>query len=110
MNLTFAEKRLTQLCIALRGVGLPAHEITFFSGDEDDISRDVDLFSFQIPAQETGQYGVRMDGVGVMTVVAFEEGSETIDIRKVSSISQAVDILTSYAQNALNFHLMRAAA
>lgn len=110
MNLTFAEKRLTQLCVALRGVGLPASDISFFSGDEDDIEHDVDLFSFRIPIQDTGQYGVRMDGIGVMTVVAFEENTSVTDIRKVSSISQAVDILISFAQNALNTHLMRAAA
>lgn len=110
MNLTFAEKRLTQLCVALKGVGLPAHEISFFSGDEDDIDRHVDLFSFRIPSQVSGQYGVKMDGIGIMSVVAFEEDSNPVVIRKVTSVSQAVDILMSFAQNALNIHLMRAAA
>ena len=110
MNLTFAEKRLTQLCVALKGVGLLAHEISFFSGDDDDIERHVDLFSFQIPLQKSGQYGVKMDGIGIMTVEAFEEDSDPVVIRKVTSVSQAVDILMSFAQNALSIHLMRAAA
>lgn len=110
MNLTFAEKRLTQLCVALKGVGLPAQDISFFSGDEDDIERHVDLFSFRIPYQESGQYGVTMDGIGIMSVVAFEADSIPVVIRKVTSVSQAVDILMSFAQNALNIHLMRAAA
>jgi hypothetical protein len=109
MNLTFAEKRLTQLCVALKGVGLPAQEISFYSGDEDDIDRHVELFSFRIPGQVTGQYGVRMDGLGIMTVVCFDAGT-TVTIRKVTSVNQAVDILRSFAQNALNVHLMRSAA
>lgn len=110
MNLTFAEKRLTQLCVALKGAGLPAHSISFFSGDEDEIERDVDLFSFKIPIQETGQYGVSMDGLGIMSVVAIEEGAPPVPVRKVTSVAQAVDILRSFAENALNIHLMRAAA
>lgn len=110
MNLTFAEKRLTQLCTALKAVGLPPNSISFFSDDEDDIERDVDLFSLRIPDQVAGQYGVRMDGMGIMTVVALEPDLPPIAIRKVTSVSQAVDILMSFAQNELNIHLMRAAA
>lgn len=110
MNLTFAEKRLTQLCSALLGVGLPAQEISFFTGDEEDIKRDVELFSFSIPHQVTGQYGVQMNGIGIMAVVALEEEGEPLVIKKVGSVNQAVDILMSLAQNALSTHLMRAPA
>lgn len=112
MNLEFAERRLSQLTEALAGVGLPAHAVHLFSGDPGGISRDVELFRLKIPHTSTGQYGIRMDGLGIMTIVGIENGddSSAIPIRRVTSISQVVDILYAFAQNELNYHLMGAAA
>jgi hypothetical protein len=110
MNIKFAEKRLALLCAALEGVGLPIASLETFSGGEDEICRDIDLFNLKIPDQESGQYGVRMCGLGIMTIIGHEPGGDPIDIRKVTSVNQVVDILLSFAQNELNSHLMRAAA
>jgi hypothetical protein len=110
MNSKFAEKRLAHLCQALSGVGLPAHSLVTFMGEEDEISRDVDLFNLKIPNQESGQYGVRMNGLGIMWIVGHEPGADPVDIRKVTSVNQIVDILLSFAQNTLSIHLMRAVA
>jgi hypothetical protein len=110
MNSKFAEKRLAHLCQALAGVGLPVHSLFTYTGEEDEISRDVDLFNLKIPYQESGQYGVRMNGLGIMTIVGHEPGADPVDIRKATSVNQVVDILCSFAQNKLNIHLMRAVA
>ena len=110
MNIKFAEKRLALLCAALEGVGLPIQSMKTFSGDPDEFSRDFELFSLKIPDQVGGQYGVRMCGLGIMTIFGQEEGCPSVNIRRVTSVNQVVDILLSFAQNELNSHLMRAAA
>jgi hypothetical protein len=109
MNLEFAKKRLALLCAALAGADLPIQSVEMFPGGNDEISRDVDLFNLKIPVQEGGQYGVRMCGLGMMNIFGQEDGCEPVHIRKVTSVNQVVDILQSFAQNELNFHLVRAA-
>ncbi len=109
MNLKFAMRRLGELVEALQKSGISTSSMRAFSLPEETISRDSELFSVEVEQTAHGLFGVRMDGLGIMSVCDCS-GETPHVIRKVTTVHQAVDILCSFKHDCLNYHLMRSVA
>lgn len=107
MNLEFSHQRLEQVVSGLLATDFKVKRVSPFVGNPNGIRRDTELFFVEIEETDLGRFGVRMDGLGMMSVCQIYD-EETISLIKISTAQQAVDILGNFKHNDLHHHLTRA--